>query len=150
MLRLLLIMLLVGPVGQTTAASADEIRSARPKKTRAELDEIYRIFKTGPTVDPTKHAKWAKKLDASWDPTRVWLTTYQQRGGAITLRGGAAGLDDITQFMMRLVISKYFTDVTINEIERKHDAATNVDYHSFSLTMKAPLADPKTKIGIKK
>ena len=149
MLRLLAILLILGAVPHPAAAETPE-QSARSRKTRGELDEIHRIFKTGPTVDVAKQAKYAKKLDASWDSTRVWLTTYQQRGAAITIRGGAAELNDVTQLLMRLAISKYFSDVSISETERKHDRAANVDYYAFTVTMKAPLADPKTKIGIKK
>jgi len=148
MLRLLAIVLLAGPAVGSAAADTPA-QSARSKKTRGELDEIHRIFKTGPTVDAAKQAKYRKKLDASWDSTRVWLTTYQQRGASITIRGGAAETNDVTQLLMRLAISKYFSDVTITETERKHDRATNVDYYAFAVTMKAPLADPKTKIGIK-
>jgi hypothetical protein len=130
------------PAGTTTARTS--VTSS------VELDEIYRIFRGRPTVDKAKVATHAKTIDPKWNAGGVWLMLYEQKAGDVTIRGGAAGTDDVVQLAVRLAISKYFSDVMIVETERKHDKKNRVDYYAFKLTMKAPSANPKTKFSIKK
>jgi hypothetical protein len=48
-----------------------------------------------------------------WDPSRLWLISYDENGGAVDLVCSARATDDVSEFLQRLANSSPFKDVTI-------------------------------------
>lgn len=105
------------------------------------LNELSRILTKGgsPTMTPemaervkTDHNRqWA----VGWDPKRVWITSFVEKDGKFTLKGGAQADADITQLALRLQASAYFTSVVLEMGDRATDK-DKVSYYRFTISGK--------------
>jgi type IV pilus assembly protein PilN len=77
-----------------------------------------------------------KRFQLDWDPKHVWITSFIEKDGAFTLKGGAQSDPDVTQLAKRLQASVYFTDVTPKGGVRMADKETNQQYYDFTITGK--------------
>jgi Tfp pilus assembly protein PilN len=82
----------------------------------------------GPESDPNR------RYDLAWDPTHVWMTAFNDRGGNFRLEGGAQAEDDITQLSKRMQASVYFDNIAQAYEERQTDRDTGVPYYKFTIT----------------
>jgi type IV pilus assembly protein PilN len=73
----------------------------------------------------------------SWDPRRLWLGRYEESSRRIKLTGGAKSFDDVAEFMKRLQLSVYFSDVQLNPIKADFDATNGVKFVRFEMTATA-------------
>ena len=76
------------------------------------------------------------KITQGWDSKRVWIDSIEEKGGQVTIVGGAQSDSDVTQFAKRLQLSVYFTDVdpTIGAVVE--DPVSKVSYFKFTVTGK--------------
>lgn len=77
-----------------------------------------------------------RRFDLAWDPRHVWITSFHDNGGRITLDGGAEAEVDIAQFSKRLQASAYFMNIEPTSETRTTDRGTGIDYFQFTITGK--------------
>jgi type IV pilus assembly protein PilN len=86
----------------------------------AALLELSRMLTPGkgPTVDPDRFAQQQKNsplaaINPGWDPHRVWLTTFREKGRTVEVMGLARDSTDVSELAHRLKASSYFYDVRL-------------------------------------
>lgn len=77
----------------------------------------------GPDIDKEKRAQLVKadpQADPNplWDPTGLWLTRVEEKGGLLTIEGGARDATDLSEFVRRLRVSTRFDSVSHPDFER--------------------------------
>lgn len=92
----------------------------------------------GPDVDKEKEAQLVKadpqaKPNPLWDPTGLWLTKVEEKGGVLVIEGGARDATDLSEFVRRLRVSARFGRVSHPDFER---SSTNRDDDEQHLTWK--------------
>lgn len=104
------------------------------------LHELGHILSTrGPTMTDKRRGEVknsSKQYQEDWDPTHVWITSFNDTAGAFKLEGGAQSRDDITQLSKRLAASMYFVDVELASGERVLDRDTQLTYYKFLISGK--------------
>lgn len=101
-----------------------------PRDVPTMTETMTRRTGTGPESDPNK------RFQVDWDPTHIWLTSFQDTQGAFKLEGGAQAESDVTQLAKRLAASAYFYDVIPSGLDRTTDTQTNTSYYKFTITGK--------------
>jgi Tfp pilus assembly protein PilN len=92
--------------------------------------EMVKKIGDGPQGDPNK------RFLLDWDPKHVWITSFAEKDGGFTLRGGAQSDPDYTQLLKRMQASVYFMDVQPKSGLRTTDRETNTQYYEFTITGK--------------
>jgi len=72
----------------------------------------------GPTVDPVKLEELRKQnpeagFSPGWDPHRLWIDGFQEKGGACKITGVGRNNEDIAEFLRRLTLSEVFDNVVL-------------------------------------
>jgi len=60
-------------------------------------------------------------------PARVWLTDYQEGGGAVVMHGNAVTYEDLSAFSKKLKTSRHFSEVVIRHAAQKADGIVDWD-----------------------
>jgi type IV pilus assembly protein PilN len=81
-------------------------------------------------VKSDQNRQWAQ----AWDPKRVWIDSFAEKGGAFTLRGGAQTDADITQLALRLQASVYFDDVIMQTGSSTRGGPNKVAHFQYTIT----------------
>lgn len=107
-------------------------RIMRPNELPTMTEEMSLKTGNGPQSDPNK------RFDLAWDPTHVWITSFQDnsKDGSFRLEGGAQAQVDIIQLSKRLQASVYFDRVSQQTEERATDNTTGITYYKFVITGK--------------
>jgi type IV pilus assembly protein PilN len=71
-------------------------------------------------------------------PKRVWLVSFQEAGGGLSLKGAAIDNADISEFMRALQKSPYFTDVALRYTQS--DTREGVAIYNFEVGCKVNYA----------
>lgn len=74
-----------------------------------------------------------------WDPHRLWITAFRETDRSVSITGFGKTNDDVAEFLRRLTVSKFFTDVRLVRTDERteKDAALGVTYTTTSFEMKA-------------
>jgi type IV pilus assembly protein PilN len=56
-------------------------------------------------------------------PVRVWLTSWEEQNGLVSMRGQAVNYEDFSSFAAKLKTSKYFRDITIRKVSQKSESS---------------------------
>lgn len=77
----------------------------------------------GPEVDEQKRRQLVKAdpqadVNKLWDPTGLWLTKLEEKGGVLVIEGGARDATDLSEFTRRLRVSARFGNVSHPDFER--------------------------------
>jgi len=100
-----------------------------PGRLPAMTEDMRKKVGNGPGSDPNK------RFQLDWDPMKVWLSNFTDKGdGTFRLEGGAQSEQDVTQLSKRLAASVYFLDVTPAGGERVLDRDRNANYYRFTIT----------------
>lgn len=103
------------------------------------MHELSQVLTPGqrPTMTERAAARASRDLNRvwseSWDPKHVWITQFEERDGAFTLKGGARSDSDMTQLALRLQASTYFDDVVPEGGDTVDDSESGTSYHQFTL-----------------
>ncbi len=89
----------------------DTLEKARSGPVKV-LDDIALLL-TPPTTERIRKALKARKLNVTWDPRRVSLTSFQEKSRQVEIEGLAKTNDDVAEFMKRLESSAHFYDVQL-------------------------------------
>jgi Tfp pilus assembly protein PilN len=122
-------------------AAIAELQNARATPAYM-LRELSRILT--PSRMPTMTKQMAQRIETSlhrklsleWDPKHVWITSFSEKNGRFTLKGGAQSDSDVTQLAKRLEASVYFQDVVSLGGTEFTDAAAGVTYFNFTIVGK--------------
>lgn len=74
--------------------------------------------------------------NVSWDPARLWMTSFQEEEDTIEITGEAMAHEDVTEFYRRLESSIYFYDVSPDVQELHVAESINLRYVSFKVVCK--------------
>jgi len=105
-----------------------------------ELSEILTPNK-GPSFDRATYEERLRRdpnigFNASWDPRRVWLESYEETARHVKIKGAAKSNEDVAEFLKRLQLSVFFSDVTPESTAQvsQRSPAGSVKSVSFSLS----------------
>jgi type IV pilus assembly protein PilN len=117
-----------------------KLQAARTGPT-ATLLELARMLTQGhgPTTDHDKLEQLkldnpAEVYSQSWDPRRLWLTSYEEVDRKLKLAGLARDGEDVSELERRMRLSDYFTDVKLGKGEKTLDQKTNQELFAFQFT----------------
>jgi type IV pilus assembly protein PilN len=117
-----------------------KLQGARTGPT-ATLLELARLLTPGhgPTTDHDKLEQMklenpAEVYSASWDPRRLWLTSYVEADRKLKLTGLARDGEDVSELERRLRLSDYFKDVKLGRGEKANDPETHQELFKFEFT----------------
>jgi type IV pilus assembly protein PilN len=74
-----------------------------------------------------------RQWNLAWDPKRLWIMGFTEKGGEFTLTGGAQSDTDVTQLALRLQASVFFTEVVPEGGATTTDQQTKVQYYTFTM-----------------
>jgi type IV pilus assembly protein PilN len=121
----------------------DRLKSGRtgPVGIMRELSDIISKGK-GPRLNVADYEILLKKdpnagYNPTWDPRRLWILSYNETNRRVKIAGGAKSYDDVAEFMKRLQLSVYFSDVQLQPIRAAFDAKYGVRYVTFEMTAAA-------------
>ncbi len=111
-----------------------------------ELSEILTTGK-GPTFDRAGYEDRLKRdpnigFNTSWDTRRIWLDSFEEAQGKVRIKGSAKTNEDVAEFLKRLQLSIFFSDVTPESTTQVSENAQgnnglSVKHVTFNLTAKA-------------
>jgi type IV pilus assembly protein PilN len=110
-----------------------------------ELSEILTTGK-GPTFDRASYEDRLRRdpnigFNTSWDTRRVWLDSFEEAQGKVRIRGSAKTNEDVAEFLKRLQLSIFFSDVTPESTTQVSETTLgnnlSVKHVTFNLTAKA-------------
>lgn len=120
-----------------------KLQSARTGPTAAML-ELSRIMTPGrgPTIDRDKLEQLKRDNpssvpNASWDPRRLWLSSYRETDRSVRVSGNARDGEDVSEFLRRLSLSDYFYDVKLLPASKSIDTITKLELVRFEMSAKA-------------
>ena len=106
---------------QQTANVLAELEAHRAGPVQV-LDEFKRIL--NPPVDELERITQEEQGWAtSWDPTQVWINSFNESDRRLSFEGRAMSNDDVAEFHLRLRMSPYFSNVRILNVTAGSDAA---------------------------
>lgn len=103
---------------QRQSIKALEAGRAGPVYLLREISEILTPGK-GPTFDRVAYEETLRRdpnagFNASWDPRRLWIDSYDEKAKKVQIRGSAKSNEDAAEFMKRLGLSVFFADVVLD------------------------------------
>lgn len=123
-------------------AAIQKLQSARSGPT-ATLLELSRVLTSGrgPTVDHDKLEELKRTNPSAapnpqWDPRRLWLTSYRETDRVVRMTGLARDGEDISEFLRRLALSDYFSDVKMLPAQKTTDGDTKLELVRFEMSAK--------------
>jgi len=108
------------------------------------LLELSRVMtpSRGPSVDAEKLAQLRRENplavpNLAWDAHRLWLTSFKEAAGTVTMEGLARDGDDVSELARRLGLSASFGDVRLLPASKMTDPDSKVEVLKFQLQAKA-------------
>jgi type IV pilus assembly protein PilN len=119
-------------------AAIERLQAARTGPT-AVLLELSRILTPGrgPTVSPERLSQVRRDnplaiYNSTWDPRRLWLTSYNESQRKVRLEGLARDGEDVSELARRMNLSDYFANVTLLPAKQEKDKA-GIELIKFAL-----------------
>ena len=109
-----------------------------------EMSEILTAGK-GPTFDRASYEDRLRRdpnigFNTSWDTRRVWLDSFEEAQGKVRIKGSAKTNEDVAEFLKRLQLSIFFSDVTPESTTQVSETTLggnlSVKHVTFNLTAK--------------
>jgi type IV pilus assembly protein PilN len=120
-----------------------KLQGARTGPTASML-ELSRIMTQGrgPTIDRDKLEQLKRDNpgsvpNSSWDPRRLWLSSYKETDRFVKLAGFARDGEDVSEFLRRLTLSDHFYEVKLLPAAKSVDSTTKVELVKFEMSAKA-------------
>jgi type IV pilus assembly protein PilN len=70
-------------------------------------------------------------------PRQLWLSKLDEKGGVVAFGGSAVSIDDVSEFMLKLKQSKYFTNVELKQTTAQKGTGRVNKFVSFEITATA-------------
>jgi type IV pilus assembly protein PilN len=105
-----------------------------------ELSDILTPGK-GPTFNKEQYEEQIKRepstgFNPNWDTRRAWLISYSESNHQVKIKGGAKSDEDVAEFLKRLKVSAFFSDVYWQQTQPEVDTRLNVQYVTFDVQCK--------------
>jgi type IV pilus assembly protein PilN len=109
-----------------------------------EMSEILTPGK-GPSFDRVSYEERLRRdpnigFNTSWDTRRVWLDSFEEAQGKVRIKGSAKTNEDVAEFLKRLQLSIFFSDVTpestMQVSETTLGGSLSIKHVAFNLTAK--------------
>jgi type IV pilus assembly protein PilN len=109
-----------------------------------EMSEILTPGK-GPSFDRASYEERLRRdpnigFNTSWDTRRVWLDTFEEAQGKVRIKGSAKTNEDVAEFLKRLQLSIFFSDVYPESTQQVSETTLggnlSVKHVTFNLTAK--------------
>jgi type IV pilus assembly protein PilN len=105
-----------------------------------ELSDILTPGK-GPTFNKEQYEEQIKRepstgFNPNWDTRRAWLISYTETNHLVKIKGGAKSDEDVAEFLKRLKVSAFFSDVYWQQTQPEVDTKLNVSFVQFDVTCK--------------
>jgi type IV pilus assembly protein PilN len=102
-----------------------------------ELSDILTPGK-GPTFNKEQYEESIKRdpttgFNPNWDTRRAWLLSYTEDNHAVKIHGGAKSDEDVAEFLKRLKVSAFFSDVYWEQTQPQLDSRLNVSFVTFDV-----------------
>ncbi len=112
----------------------------------AVMLELSRILTPGKlptmdkeTVDKLKIENPGMLPNEKWDPHRLWLGGFKELDRTIEIGGVGSTNGDVAEFLRRMTVSRFFTDVMLVKTEEQNSAkvmAVGTSYTTIAFTIK--------------
>jgi type IV pilus assembly protein PilN len=119
-----------------------KLQSARtgPTATMLELSRIMTPGR-GPSIDRDKLEQLKRDNpssvpNASWDPRRLWLSSYREQERVVKFSGLARDGEDVSELLRRLTLSDYFYEVKLMPANKVIDGKTRLELVNFQMSAK--------------
>jgi type IV pilus assembly protein PilN len=112
-----------GPTGTLLEVSKVLTPGAMPT---VDHDKLEQLRRDNPTAAPS----------LNWDPKRLWLTQFSENARVVRIAGLARDGEDVSEFIRRLSVSDYFTDVRLLPATKMTDPTTRIELVQFDLSAK--------------
>lgn len=125
-------------VRQRDAIKRLQANRSGPTFMMRELSDILTPGK-GPTFNKEQYEETIKRdpnagFNPNWDTRRAWLISYVEKNHQVKIRGGAKSDEDVAEFLKRLKVSAFFSDVYWEQTRPEIDTKLNVSYVNFDVT----------------
>ncbi len=120
-------------------AAIENLQKARSGPT-AVLLELARILTPGrgPSVSPERLSQVRRDnplaiYNSTWDPRRLWVTSYTETQRKVRLEGLARDGEDVSELARRMNLSDYFAQVMLLPAKQEKDSKSGVELIRFAL-----------------
>jgi type IV pilus assembly protein PilN len=120
-----------------------KLQAARTGPTSALL-ELSKMLTPGrgPTVDRDKLEQLKRDNpiavpNANWDTRRLWLVRYEEDQRNVKLSGMARDGEDVSEFLRRLTLSEFFSEVKLLPATKAMDTTSKIELVKFEMSAKA-------------
>jgi type IV pilus assembly protein PilN len=109
-----------------------------------EMSEILTPNK-GPSFDRASYEDRLRRdpnvgFNTSWDTRRVWLDEFEESQGKVKIKGSAKTNEDVAEFLKRLQLSIFFSEVAPESTTQVNETTVGADlaikHVTFNLTAK--------------
>jgi hypothetical protein len=133
---------------QIRAAFESELarQQATQRLKKARVSPAWLLWELGNVLTPGKHPQVTPEMQAElkdnpnrpwqdgWDPKHVWITSFEEKNGRFTMRGGAQSKGDVIELGLRMRASMFFgKNVSPTETDDVSDKDTGITYHRFAI-----------------
>lgn len=127
-------------IRQRDAIKRLQANRSGPTYMMRELSDILTPGK-GPTFNKEQYEEAIKRnpnagFNPNWDTRRAWLISYAESNHSVKLRGGAKSDEDMAEFLKRLKVSAFFSDVYWQSTKPELDSKLGVSYVTFDVTLR--------------
>jgi type IV pilus assembly protein PilN len=124
-------------IRQRDAIKRLQANRSGPTYMMRELSDILTPGK-GPTFNKEQYEDRIKRdpnagFNPNWDTRRAWLISYAETAHSVKLKGGAKSDEDVAEFLKRLKVSAFFSDVYWQQTQPEVDTKLNVSYVTFDV-----------------
>jgi type IV pilus assembly protein PilN len=94
----------------------------------------------GPTTSKEVYDELLRKdpnagFNPNWEPKRAWIISYVEKDHAVTLKGGAKSDEDVAEFLKRMKLSAFFSNVYWQQTQPQVETRlNNVTWVAFDVT----------------
>ena len=130
-------------------------REAKLARTREDIAQLERIIGEVKNIKEAQQ-ELQKKLDvldklkqgrtgpvrmldelATVTPRQLWLSKLEEKAGAVAIAGSAVSIDDVSEFMLKLKQSKYFSKVELKKTTAVKGGGRSERLVNFEITASA-------------
>lgn len=121
-------------------------QQATQRLKKARVSPAWMLWELGNVLTPGKHPQVTPDMQTElkdnpnrpwqdgWDPKHVWITSFQEKSGRFTMRGGAQSKGDVIELGLRLRASMFFgKNVSPTQTDDVSDKDTGITYHRFAI-----------------
>jgi type IV pilus assembly protein PilN len=125
-------------IRQRDAIKRLQANRSGPTYMMRELSDILTPGK-GPTFNKDQYEELIKRdpskgFNPNWDTRRAWIYSYSETDHQVKIHGGAKSDEDVAEFLKRLKVSAFFSDVYWQDTKPTSDSKLNVSYVEFDVT----------------